>query len=1172
MLLVENLVFIFLSLGSSFTTGDGYLIYTDVFSTARDLLSDLNKFDHTGEDIYQRAIAGRSPTHILLHEGSDEMKVTLTYDLDDQLVFWKDAYRKQIRKMSLATSEVTTIYDGVSLSRGGMAVDWVANNLYWTDTDYNWIMMCDYNGTYHHTVVKTGLDEPADVAVDPIHGKLYWADWRGNAGIMSSTLTGENITTVVGGFNDFGSPYGVTIDFQENRLYYTDIYHEAVYSVSLAGDSNAIRTEYENGGLYYPFHMDLDKDYFFISENYYERIIIVPRSDPVVGNAVAILTQWTPLGIAFVNESRQPAHINPCAINNGGCDQLCVSAVDEHQCLCTAGYILKDGVCSKDDHLVPGHRILVADSENICSLPTHISDKSELDSVLSCFVFDAYVNTFDYDYIQDMLYVYHPRDSAIKRTVLRQNSTFETVHANVSSVTGIAVDWVFSNLYWTTTDPDQGGIWVSKLDGSRKVRLLSSVREPLAIVVDPLQEFIFWTSGGEHAAIERASLSGRDRVELATSDVYNPVVMAIDYTRNRLYWADTGPTSGERQSRVESIGIDGSVREELSVVRGKRTFRGLAIIEDILLWSQIEERHLTFYDIEVADRRRTLIHPRYPGYIKLFDDRLQPKFEGIDPCLVKNGTCAQLCIPYQGAADCVCDGSDGGRCDEVERCPLTMVKHGTMNETCRGLVGEKCNVTCDPNFHLTTGEEITCLPGETWDHDLNSLCVLNISLDYFLLAASADGIFYVDMSSPDFPHFKLPLDSIQYGISFDFDPVDKTLYVTDITLKAIIKTSLDGSNAGVFLHSDIDYPDGIAVDKRKRKLYWVDSNEDRVEVIDLDGNNRHPLAVYELAEPRALVLDEREDLVYWTDWGFEGQKIERVNGETNLCSNGDVRQTLVYGNLTHPLGLALERSENRLYWCDATRDFLESSNLDGSDRQQIFEFPDETACYGLALTDEYFYWGDYNSGHLHRLSRSTLVDEIFLEDMVMESVADVKVFRSSGEPLTTPPSNTGRPTTKPPTKATKGKPKTKRGQCHNPQFTHVCSGEPLTTPPSNTGRPTTKPPTKATKDMPEVPPTQKPATATASTALPTDASPGIPGPRAAKHKSNGGVIGGVIAAVLIVLVIIVIAVLFLKRRSGSFAFYAKDDDKAELDQPEPAIKYSTGKDGSVGGLENPLYN
>ena len=48
-------------------------------------------------------------------------------------------------------------------------MDWVSDNMYWTDQVYNWILMSPLEGDIYtyHKVIDTELDKPGGIAVHP---------------------------------------------------------------------------------------------------------------------------------------------------------------------------------------------------------------------------------------------------------------------------------------------------------------------------------------------------------------------------------------------------------------------------------------------------------------------------------------------------------------------------------------------------------------------------------------------------------------------------------------------------------------------------------------------------------------------------------------------------------------------------------------------------------------------------------------------------------------------------------------------------------------------------------------------------------------------------------------------------------------------------------------------
>ena len=65
----------------------------------------------------------------------------------------------------------------------GVAVDWVTDKLYWTDTGRRHIEVANMAATMRTILVWTGLDKPRDIAVHPPTGSVLLLSFR------SATLT-----------------------------------------------------------------------------------------------------------------------------------------------------------------------------------------------------------------------------------------------------------------------------------------------------------------------------------------------------------------------------------------------------------------------------------------------------------------------------------------------------------------------------------------------------------------------------------------------------------------------------------------------------------------------------------------------------------------------------------------------------------------------------------------------------------------------------------------------------------------------------------------------------------------------------------------------------------------------------------------------------------------------
>ena len=70
----------------------------------------------------------------------------------------------------LCISDVQVLVRSELKNPDGIAVDWVAQNLYWTDTGTNRIEVSRLNGSARRVLIDENLDEPRAIALDPTKG------------------------------------------------------------------------------------------------------------------------------------------------------------------------------------------------------------------------------------------------------------------------------------------------------------------------------------------------------------------------------------------------------------------------------------------------------------------------------------------------------------------------------------------------------------------------------------------------------------------------------------------------------------------------------------------------------------------------------------------------------------------------------------------------------------------------------------------------------------------------------------------------------------------------------------------------------------------------------------------------------------------------------------------
>ncbi|XP_018608191.1 low-density lipoprotein receptor-related protein 5-like isoform X1 [Scleropages formosus] len=524
----------------------------------------------------------------------------------------------------------------------------------------------------------------------------------------------------------------------------------------------------------------------------------------------------------------------------------------------------------------------------------------------------------DFVFSEGLIFWTDVSEEAIKQTYYDQSSSAvkeatlgsgRTVLAGLDSPDGLACDWLGHKLYWT--DSETNRIEVANMNGSfRKVLFWQDLDQPRAIALNPAHRYMYWTDWGEEPRIERAGMDGSNRQIIVESNIFWPNGLTIDLEEQKLYWADAKLTF------IHRANLDGSLRE--AVVEGTLTHPfALTLSGDTLYWTDWQTRSIHACNKETGDKRREVLSGLHsPMDIQVLDKDRQPNVS--TPCSHGNGGCSHLCLlsPMEPFYSCACP---------------TGVRLQDDGKTCR-----------------PGAEEVLLLARRT---DLR-----RISLDL-----------------PDFTDIVLQVDDIRNAIAIDYDPVDGHVYWTDDEAKGIRRARIDGSEAQTLVTTEIDHPDGIAVDWVARNLYWTDTGPDHIEVTRLNGTSRRILVSENLDEPRAIALDPVRGYMYWTDWGAK-PKIERA------CLDGSQRVVLINSSLGWPNGLALDYEAGKLYWGDARTNKIEVININGTDRRTILD--DKLPhIFGFTLLGDYIYWTDWQRRSIERVRKTGAAREMIIDQL-----------------------------------------------------------------------------------------------------------------------------------------------------------------------------------------------
>ncbi|CAF0886571.1 unnamed protein product [Adineta steineri] len=266
------------------------------------------------------------------------LAVGIDFDYRDKKIFYTDLGPQDIFSFDMddpnphARQLVQSNVTGRSRPVG-IAYDWVSDRLYWTDETYGRIISAKQNGS--ERLIVAASSRPRAIAVHPCKGLLFWSDTGVYPSIRRSTLTGRQVAYLI--TTNIRWPNGLTIDFDDDRIYWADAWFDRIERASLDGTNREVIST-----VVHPFALTVHGHYIYWTDWSFRGIY---RAEKYSGaNMVEMQNNlpYRPMDIHVVSDQRQKCSYSPCNISNGGCSHICKTGLNNQvECACPSGQQLK---------------------------------------------------------------------------------------------------------------------------------------------------------------------------------------------------------------------------------------------------------------------------------------------------------------------------------------------------------------------------------------------------------------------------------------------------------------------------------------------------------------------------------------------------------------------------------------------------------------------------------------------------------------------------------------------------------------------------------------------------------------------------------------------------------------------------------------------------------------
>ncbi|KAI4875162.1 hypothetical protein NFI96_001329 [Prochilodus magdalenae] len=236
--------------------------------------------------------------------------IALDFHLNESSLYWTDVVEDKIYRGKLSENGAALTSFDVVIQYGlatpeGLAVDWIAGNIYWVESNLDQIEVAKLDGTMRTTLLAGDVEHPRAIALDPREGILFWTDWDASMPrIEAASMSGEGRRTIHKETGNGGWPNGLTVDYLERRILWIDARSDAIYSAKYDG-SGLIEVLRGHEYLSHPFAVTM-----YGGEVYWTdwRTNTLAKANKWTGNNVTVVqrTNTQPFDLQVYHPSRQP--------------------------------------------------------------------------------------------------------------------------------------------------------------------------------------------------------------------------------------------------------------------------------------------------------------------------------------------------------------------------------------------------------------------------------------------------------------------------------------------------------------------------------------------------------------------------------------------------------------------------------------------------------------------------------------------------------------------------------------------------------------------------------------------------------------------------------------------------------------------------------------------------
>ncbi|TGZ75011.1 hypothetical protein CRM22_000639 [Opisthorchis felineus] len=218
----------------------------------------------------------------------------------------------------------------------------------------------------------------------------------------------------------------------------------------------------------------------------------------------------------------------------------------------------------------------------------------------------------------------------------------------------VAYDWVHDLVYWADASTGNLGVVNRKYGWKRTLLQMPQNRKPSNLVCDPRFGRLYYITRGTYYSIETVDADGQNVKPVIGTNLSAPAALTMDYLEHELYWIDIN------RGVIEAYNLRTQTRR---MVLGLNTSQHrpvwIDVFEDWVYWSDAQLGSLMRANKRTGAGIQALFNIARPSAFRIEHELLRAPL--VNRCL--GNTCQQLCLPvplrsypnYSAPYQCACD-------------------------------------------------------------------------------------------------------------------------------------------------------------------------------------------------------------------------------------------------------------------------------------------------------------------------------------------------------------------------------------------------------------------------------------------------------------------------------------------------------------------------------------